>query len=103
MHRPPHHEHEGYAGLAVTEPDPFQAPVWTDADGTHIDVRGLGAPQPLVQILRLIAASPPDRVVIAHLDRDPVLLYPELLHLGWWAEPVEGDAGEVRLRVARAS
>jgi hypothetical protein len=85
----------------MTLPDPWTAKVWTEADGTHIDVRGLGAPQPLVQILRLVAQSPPDRVLIAHLDRDPVLLYPELLHLGWWAEPVPGDPGEVRLRLAR--
>ena len=82
--------------------DPWQARIWSEADGTHIDVRGLTAPQPLVQIMRLVTQSPPQRVLIAHLDRDPVLLYPELLHLGWWAELAEGEPGEVRLRIARA-
>jgi hypothetical protein len=64
-------------------------------------VRGLAPPQPLVQILRLVAAAPPRRVVIVHHDRDPKLLYPELLQLGWWAERIAGDPGEVRLLVAR--
>lgn len=79
------------------------APVWNDADGTtHIDVRGLAAPQPLVQVLQLVARSPDDRVIVVHIDRDPLLLYPELQQIGWWAEPIQGEPGEVRLRVARA-
>jgi hypothetical protein len=40
--------------------------------------------------------------VIAHLDRDPVMLYPELAQLGWEAEPIEGEPGEVRLRLRRS-
>jgi len=79
------------------------APTWNEADGTtHLDVRGLAAPQPLVQILQLVARTPDDGVIVVHIDRDPVLLYPELQQIGWWAEPIEGDPGEVRLRVARA-
>lgn len=67
----------------------------------HIDVRGLAPPQPLVSILRLLAAAGDAACVVAHLDRDPVMLYPELEALGWLAEPVAGDAGEVRLRLRR--
>jgi hypothetical protein len=28
------------------------------------------------------------------------MLYPELLQVGWWAERIPGDPGEVRLRLA---
>ena len=89
--------------------DPWLAKVWTESDGTHIDVRGLAPPQPLTQILRLVlevaegAAAPAGAAVIVHHDRDPVLLYPELLQLGWWAERIEGEPGEVRLRLAPAA
>jgi len=80
---------------------------WADADGEHIDVRGLSAPQPMVAILRLLAdidtAGAP-RTVIAHLDRDPLMLYPELAQLGWGARllPQAADEG-VRLCLQRES
>ena len=72
---------------------------WSDADGRHIDVRGLPPPQPLVAILRLIDATPTLRVLIVHHDRDPMLLYPELAERDWAAERVAGAPGEVRLRL----
>jgi hypothetical protein len=78
------------------------ARVWTAPDATHIDVRGLAPPQPLVQILQLVAQLPHDGVLVVHHDRDPMLLYPELLQIGWWADHIAGDPGEVRLRLARS-
>ena len=36
-----------------------------------------------------------------HLDRDPVFLHPELAERGWFATPLDGDPGEVRLRLER--
>lgn len=75
---------------------------WLDSDGTHLDVRGLPAPQPMVAILRLLQTVGEGEVVVAHLDRDPQFLYPELAERGWQAEAVPGDAGEVRLRLTRA-
>jgi len=75
---------------------------WTEADGIHIDVRGLTAPQPMVQILSLVRSIDDDRAVIVHHDRDPQLLYPELAEIGWSAEIVDGEPGEVRLRLARS-
>jgi hypothetical protein len=77
--------------------------VWSEPDGMHIDVRGLQAPQPLVSILRLLAEAAPEAVVTVHHDREPLLLYPELAQIGWWAERVAGDPGEVRLRLARSA
>ena len=78
---------------------------WRDAQGEHIDVRGLAPPAPLVAILRLVDAQAADApaVVFVHHDRDPRLLYPELAERGWSAETIEGDAGEVRLRLTRAT
>lgn len=76
---------------------------WTDADGIHVDVRGLPAPEPLVTILELVGSIRDDTPVIVHHDRDPLMLYPELAELGWTAEQIDGEPGEVRLRLERAS
>jgi hypothetical protein len=74
---------------------------WLAQGEAHIDVRGLSPPQPLVAILRLLASVEEGRTVIAHLDRDPVMLYPELAQIGWDAQTIEGEPGEVRLRLRR--
>jgi hypothetical protein len=78
---------------------PTTAHTWQDVDGVHIDVRGLAPPQPLVAILRLVMRSGAGPVVVHH-DRDPQLLYPELATIGWGAEHLPGEPGEVRLRLA---
>jgi uncharacterized protein (DUF2249 family) len=74
---------------------------WSDVDAEHIDVRGLPPPQPLVEILTLAGAVAEGRAVIVHHDRDPLMLYPELAGIGWGAERIEGEPGEVRLRLER--
>ena len=77
---------------------------WHDSDGVHIDVRGLVPPQPLVAILSLVREQGhAGAAVIVHHDRDPLLLYPELLEIGWWADRIDSEPGEVRLRVARSA
>ena len=84
----------------MSSPDPWQAKVWTEDGGVHIDVRGLPPPEPLLQILQLVRDSDDGAAIIVHHDRDPVMLYPELLQVGWWAERIPGDPGEFRLRLA---
>jgi hypothetical protein len=74
---------------------------WNDGDGQHIDVRGLAAPAPLVEILRLVAGGVAGAVIVHH-DRDPLLLYPRLAEIGWTAEQIAGEPGEVRLRLVPA-
>lgn len=89
---------------SVNPPTSPQARIWIDADDaavTHIDVRGLQRPQPLIRILELLRQASDGAVVIAHLDREPIALYPELAEIDWWAEPLDGDPGEVRLRLRR--
>lgn len=87
--------------MTPTSDGAMQARIWRAAATTHIDVRGLPRPQPLIEILQLVRQLPDDAVLIVHHDRDPVWLYPELLQIGWWAELIDGALGEVRLRVTR--
>ena len=73
----------------------------------HLDVRGLEPPEPMVAILRLIDGGEIENVLIVHLDREPVFLYPELDERGWAHEIIssarESQSGEqdVQLRIAR--
>lgn len=76
---------------------------WFGEDGIHIDVRGMPPPQPMVTILSLVRSIDDETAVIAHLDRDPQMLYPELAELGWAAQTIEGEPGEVRIRLTRAA
>ncbi len=89
----------------MNEP-PLQAqpPAILRDDGCwHIDVRGLPPPQPLVAILRQLESHGHDgRPLVVHHDRDPALLYPELAERGWRADRIEGEPGEVRLRLQPA-
>lgn len=82
----------------------FREPLrrWRDAEGTHIDVRGLPAPEPLVAILSLVHEVDATTRVIVHHDRDPQLLHAELAEIGWCAERIAGAPGEVRLCLMRA-
>jgi uncharacterized protein (DUF2249 family) len=75
---------------------------WADGDGAHIDVRGLAPPGPLAAIIECIGSIPAGTALIVHHDRDPALLYPELAEIGWTAERIDGDPGEVRLKLERA-
>jgi hypothetical protein len=74
---------------------------WEEADGMHIDVRGLPPPEPLVAILRLVVSTAGATPVVVHHDRDPLMLYPELAEIGWTAERIDGAPGEVRLLLRR--
>jgi hypothetical protein len=69
----------------------------------HLDVRGRTPPEPMVAILAGGRRAPADASLVVRLDRDPVYLYPELAELGFAATRVPGDAGEVRLRIARSA
>jgi hypothetical protein len=75
---------------------------WVEPDGVHIDVRGLPAPEPLVEILTLVRGMGEATPVIVHHDRDPRMLYPELAEIGWSARRIDGEPGEFRLRLERA-
>jgi hypothetical protein len=57
--------------------------VWRTSDAVHLDLRGLQPPEPMVTILRMIDSGEAGTVLIAHFDREPIFLYPELDDRGW--------------------
>ncbi len=83
------------------------SPIWTRGDGLHLDVRGLGCPDPMSEILALIESGDAGSVVIVHLDQEPIVLYPELDDRGWSHEIVPDSCGDeacesnVKLRLVR--
>ena len=76
---------------------------WVEADGIHIDVRGLPPPQPMVSILALVMHDDRRRIADRLDERDPVFLYPELAEIGWTSERLDAPDGEVRLLLKRAA
>lgn len=81
---------------------PPEAPLRREADGLHIDVRGLEMPLPMVAILRLVGSLGDDEQVVVHHERDPLFLYPELAELGWGLTPLDGgEPGELLFLLRR--
>ena len=77
--------------------------IWREGVVSHIDVRGLEPPEPMLAILRLLEQPDCGTSVIVHHEREPMFLYPELAERRWRHEIVEGEPGEVRLRLTRAA
>ncbi len=77
------------------------APVCRDGDGVSIDLRGLQPPAPMVAVLRLCGTIADGTAVTAHLDRDPLYLYPELAEIGWSVVGISGESGDIRIRLRR--
>lgn len=78
--------------MAVTGARPAEeVRIWRTADAIHIDVRDLEPPGPMVQILRTLDGGEVDTALIAHLDREPIFLYPELDERGWSHEIIQSS------------
>jgi hypothetical protein len=86
---------EGRDAMDSARPAP-ESRIWTTPDAVHIDVRGLEPPEPMRAILQLIDADEIELALIAHLDREPIFLYPELNERGWAFEilPATDATGE---------
>ncbi len=86
---------------------PEKSRTWRTTDAIHIDVRGLEPPGPMVAILQTIDGGEVDTALIAHLDREPIFLYPELDDRGWGHEIIPSSCGStdcedgVTLRMVR--
>ena len=89
------------AAAVHAPPSPSDATIWRSADGVHIDVRGLLPPAPLTAILRLIDSGEHQGVIIVHHQREPAYLIPELADRNWAYAYLDGEPGEVRLRLTR--
>jgi len=69
--------------------------LWQTPEAAHIDLRGLDPPEPMVTILQMIDAGEVEGVVVAHFDREPIFLYPELDDRGWSHELIADSCGQV--------
>lgn len=68
-------------------------PMWQTADAVHIDLRGLDPPEPMIAILGMIDGNEVETALVAHLDREPIFLYPELDDREWGHEIVGSSCG----------
>ncbi|WP_372885293.1 DUF2249 domain-containing protein [Shimia sp.] len=78
-------------------PDEVPGSSWQAPDGLHVDTRGLHPPDPLVAILWHLEQVGQSGPVTAHLDRNPVHLFPELAERGWSYDYAKRTATEVQL------
>ncbi|GIW13978.1 MAG: hypothetical protein KatS3mg062_1417 [Tepidiforma sp.] len=63
-----------------------------------LDNRGLEPPQPLVRILQALASLGAGDELVALMDREPRLLYPELERRGYaWEFSDAGDGPRIRI------
>jgi uncharacterized protein (DUF2249 family) len=86
---------------AAVATDGVGAKIWREADGVHIDVRGLAPPNPMVAVLRLVEQPDCGETVLVHHDREPIFLFPELDQRGWRWEAVPAEPPELRYRLTR--
>lgn len=66
---------------------------WRTADAVHLDLRGLEPAESTATILQAIDAGEIDCALVAHLDSEPITLYPELEDRGWSHDFVEHHHG----------
>ena len=67
----------------------------------ELDNRGLTPPEPMVRILSALSALGDDDVIVALMDREPLLLYPELERRGFeWAFAEAGEDYVLTIRQA---
>ncbi|MCZ2110211.1 MAG: DUF2249 domain-containing protein [Dehalococcoidia bacterium] len=68
-----------------------------------IDNRGLQPPEPMVRILSGLDGLTDGDELVALMDREPIMLYPQLERRGWtWDFETNGDDG-YRLSIRRAT
>lgn len=60
-------------------------------DDITIDNRGLQPPEPMVRILTALTSLEDGQQVVALMDREPLMLYPELERRGFSWDFQEGD------------
>lgn len=79
-------------GFAVTCARPEErSRIWRTADAVHVDVRNLEPPEPMIAILQIIDSGEVESALVAHLDREPIFLYPELDDRGWSHEIIQSS------------
>jgi hypothetical protein len=82
---------------AEVEAGPEGALTWREADGLHIDVRGLTPPLPMLAVLRTIEVMAMPEAMVVHHERVPRFLFPELAERGWKVARISEEFADVRL------
>lgn len=67
----------------------------------QLDTRGMDPPGPLLRILNTLETLGAGQRLIAHIDREPLLLYPELLERGWAYDGASQPDGSFIIRIFR--
>jgi uncharacterized protein (DUF2249 family) len=67
----------------------------------QLDTRGMEPPGPLVRILTALEPLGDGQQLVAHIDREPLLLFPQLLERGWAYEGTPQADGSFLLHVFR--
>lgn len=79
-------------------PDTDAAPA---QQAIQLDTRGMDPPGPLLCILNTLETLGVGQRLIAHIDREPLLLYPELVERGWAYEGTSQPDGSFIIRISR--
>lgn len=67
----------------------------------EVDNRGLEPPEPMVRILTALKELETDGELVALMDREPLMLYPELERRGYtWEFGADADHFVLRIRAA---
>ncbi|EKV27594.1 hypothetical protein C882_1440 [Caenispirillum salinarum AK4] len=90
---------ESVASEPAAPAQPPKRKFWMDADGLHLDARGLSAPGPMIEILRFIDGGAHDQPLMVHVPQFPVHLIPELEERGWTWDLLDETPGHVILRL----
>ena len=67
----------------------------------QLDTRGMEPPGPLLRILDTLKTLGAAQRLVAHIDREPLLLYPELVERGWTYEGASQPDGSFIIRIFR--
>ena len=68
--------------------------MWRTAEDIHLDLRGLQPPELTDTLMSTIEGGTVDAALVAHFDREPISLYPELEERGWSHEIIESHCGD---------
>ncbi len=69
----------------------------------RVDNRGLEPPEPMVRILGRLAELGPEDALVAHNDREPILLYPKLAARGFTFDAQRQADGSYLVTIRRAT
>lgn len=67
--------------------------MWRTVDAVHLDLRDLPADEAVDSVLAVIDSGKVHGALIAHVDSEPIMLYPELEERGWSHELVVHSHG----------